>query len=660
MGAALIVTRDKKQTNKTVLDKPLYTLGRSVKCDLVLDDDNISRQNTQIRTDERGQHILEDLGSRNGTIIKGRPITKERVLKSGDKFLVGPYEVLYLVDEYDIPEDATRGIDDVKLAAAKAHVQAGRSMPGGLHVKLVAEAGPLKGTDFENWQGDLSIGRHVDNDVVIPDDSVSNFHTVIRFGPQGYEVEDLGSANGTFVKGIRVSRQTLREKENIRIGTTRFSFSAINRAKKKRTQLIAFVTFIVVLLAMAAVKKMMPEPAWKSYMNMAVLHIQKGEYAQAQVPLQEVIQLDPGNNEAVMMLTKCKELVQISELEQAMNVQLDKDLLEDARKSAGAILDVSPGHPMATKINEGLTALLDAKVAGDNQNWASAIELLTQAEDMWPERPLIKDRLAMYKVELQSQEHHKNAKILARSGTRDNLKRAVEHLEQVPKDSVYYTEASALLSTLNASYAGEQAVHLAQQAYQDGDLAKVEQILAASSSVLPSEPRLQAILKKTQAIRPLHDQLMAMNVAKMGTDLAQLRKAIALSDQATTLLADPVNKMQIRFAAVGTQARSQLKQVATTYLQAGNQAQKANDLQGAAQAFVRAAEADPTLAAAKTALETLTDAIGDQVKGAYQEGLLYKEVGEKAKAMEKFKEVMQGTWPEHPYYIKAQREISTF
>ena len=52
----------------------------------------------------------------------------------------------------------------------------------------------------------LRIGRAPDNDVVLSDLKVSRHHAEVRRSPTGrYEIVDLGSHNGTYVNGQRVT-----------------------------------------------------------------------------------------------------------------------------------------------------------------------------------------------------------------------------------------------------------------------------------------------------------------------------------------------------------------------------------------------------------------------------------------------------------------------
>lgn len=55
---------------------------------------------------------------------------------------------------------------------------------------------------------DVVLGRYPFCDVVLPVQSVSRQHTRISKGTDGYYVEDLGSQNGTFVNGRRISSRT--------------------------------------------------------------------------------------------------------------------------------------------------------------------------------------------------------------------------------------------------------------------------------------------------------------------------------------------------------------------------------------------------------------------------------------------------------------------
>jgi pSer/pThr/pTyr-binding forkhead associated (FHA) protein len=67
--------------------------------------------------------------------------------------------------------------------------------------KLFIVEGPEKGQSFE-IKGDIAyVGRSPDNDIQMKDRSVSRKHLKILKKSNQYFIEDLQSANGTFVDG---------------------------------------------------------------------------------------------------------------------------------------------------------------------------------------------------------------------------------------------------------------------------------------------------------------------------------------------------------------------------------------------------------------------------------------------------------------------------
>jgi pSer/pThr/pTyr-binding forkhead associated (FHA) protein len=72
----------------------------------------------------------------------------------------------------------------------------------------------------------LTIGRAVNNDVSMPDDEYASGRHA-RFEPRrdGVWIEDIGSTNGTFVNGIRLTRERkLTPGDVVRVGETDLRF----------------------------------------------------------------------------------------------------------------------------------------------------------------------------------------------------------------------------------------------------------------------------------------------------------------------------------------------------------------------------------------------------------------------------------------------------
>lgn len=67
-------------------------IGRSPRCDVVLESGDVSRKHARIFRDTIGRWIVEDLGSSNGTFINGKRIEASAVL-SGEPIVIGSFSL---------------------------------------------------------------------------------------------------------------------------------------------------------------------------------------------------------------------------------------------------------------------------------------------------------------------------------------------------------------------------------------------------------------------------------------------------------------------------------------------------------------------------------------------------------------------------------------
>ena len=96
----------------------------------------------------------------------------------------------------------------------------GRKRRGQPHRLTIAQ-GPQAGTTADLEAGVVMIGRGSDCQLVLEDDYVSTRHARVVHGEQGYYLEDLGSTNGSYVNGQRITAPTsISLQDSIRIGKT--------------------------------------------------------------------------------------------------------------------------------------------------------------------------------------------------------------------------------------------------------------------------------------------------------------------------------------------------------------------------------------------------------------------------------------------------------
>jgi signal transduction histidine kinase/ActR/RegA family two-component response regulator len=84
-------------------------------------------------------------------------------------------------------------------------------------VRLSVVEGPTIGQEFK-IEGVATIGRSPDATVMVDDPGVSRLHARIRRAQAGFEIEDLGSKNGTFLNGLRIEHALANLGDKIRLG----------------------------------------------------------------------------------------------------------------------------------------------------------------------------------------------------------------------------------------------------------------------------------------------------------------------------------------------------------------------------------------------------------------------------------------------------------
>ncbi len=90
---------------------------------------------------------------------------------------------------------------------------------------LRLRTGPNAGKVYD-VRSALRLGRHPYNEVSFEDPAVSRYHCWITLEEGKALVEDLASANGTFLNGERVAKRVpLKPGDVIRIGATEILFS---------------------------------------------------------------------------------------------------------------------------------------------------------------------------------------------------------------------------------------------------------------------------------------------------------------------------------------------------------------------------------------------------------------------------------------------------
>ena len=101
-------------TERAAVTFPKCKLGRDRTNQIVIDDGYCSRFHSWI-TYEDGHYYIEDLGSTNGTLLNGTPLTNRRPLINADRVRVGRTDFTFLLERPPAPATTLDQTDTLKI-----------------------------------------------------------------------------------------------------------------------------------------------------------------------------------------------------------------------------------------------------------------------------------------------------------------------------------------------------------------------------------------------------------------------------------------------------------------------------------------------------------------------------------------------------------------
>ena len=128
------------------------------------------------------------------------------------------------------PETTSIGLPPAAAAPSEPSLsendhEAISALPSGSAL-LIAHSGANQGARFLLDQDVTTVGRHPDAEIFLDDVTVSRRHLNFHRVDSGFEIEDLGSLNGTYVNHDRVDRYQLKSGDEVQIGKFRLTYYA--------------------------------------------------------------------------------------------------------------------------------------------------------------------------------------------------------------------------------------------------------------------------------------------------------------------------------------------------------------------------------------------------------------------------------------------------
>ncbi len=209
------------------LEPGIFQIGRSEDNDVVLADLGVSRRHARLEVTPEGV-VVEDLGSGNGTLFRGKRITRQ-VVGAGDELSIDPFVLRLARGAFGVAaaQEVTDGRDaTIPIQSARPSARL-----------LVTSAHKMANREFDlPPAGVLRIGRSDKNEIVLPEPASSRVHAEVMDSPEGWTIRDNGSSNGTFVNGRKIKSKVLEDGDRVRIGTVELRYVAVVEEKSEGTE----------------------------------------------------------------------------------------------------------------------------------------------------------------------------------------------------------------------------------------------------------------------------------------------------------------------------------------------------------------------------------------------------------------------------------------
>lgn len=156
--------------------------------------------------------------------VNGRLVKETKEIREGDLMIIAQVHCKLLGDKVQKLADDNR--TRIRMALPKFVLR-------GVSGVYFGKTFPLRGK--------TSLGRHSDNDIFVNVDGISRKHAAITVSPDGLELEDFDSSNGTYVNGEQLTGKTsLKIGDEIKLDNIRFLIQSpgapLETAKNKAHQ----------------------------------------------------------------------------------------------------------------------------------------------------------------------------------------------------------------------------------------------------------------------------------------------------------------------------------------------------------------------------------------------------------------------------------------
>ncbi len=203
-------------------------IGRDPECGLVVNSSAVSRRHATIAPGLLGYTVCDD--STNGVLVNGVRVERTTLLRQGDVVRIGDVEFRFEADAAAFEPERSLENDVVPSGPLASRALESPTVTPLLATLEVVTRGVDEGRRFRIERVAVQLGRASHNDIRIEDESVSATHVTLLQRGGAWQLLDLGSRNGSYVDGERVTERRLTNGCEIRLGNVKLVFRVIAAA----------------------------------------------------------------------------------------------------------------------------------------------------------------------------------------------------------------------------------------------------------------------------------------------------------------------------------------------------------------------------------------------------------------------------------------------
>lgn len=197
---------------QVVLSEGSNRIGSAPDAQVVLALAGLAPSHCEIQV-QGGNATLTVSDAANAVSVNGRAVDGPIAVRPGDQLVFGSVQArIVAVEKAAASVQRSAPVDD--SSSTRVRMAVPRFVLRGVSGAAFGKTYPIPGP--------VTIGRQQDCDIAVASEEISRRHATVKPTPDGLMVEDLGSANGTFINGKRVQTGLMRPGEELRLDTIRF------------------------------------------------------------------------------------------------------------------------------------------------------------------------------------------------------------------------------------------------------------------------------------------------------------------------------------------------------------------------------------------------------------------------------------------------------